>query len=521
MPGELLKGIDPALLAAYEQVDWAATPLGVVAGWRGPVRETTRLALHTHFPVSLFWGPELVLVYNAAYVPLIADKHPSALGRPGREVFAEAWGQIGPMMEQVLTGGGALYQEDALVPLWRRGSLEESYFTFAYSPVFGPDGDVVGVMNIAKETTRRVIDRRRLATLGRLRDVLADVERPEDLRDRALPVLLAEPRDVPEADVLLAGQAGGPELPAALLAGRWAAEGGGVSTLALAGSRRGGGQPPVLVVRTPSQPTPDPGHPGFLRLVATSLSQALDRLAARDAERRLSDTLQRSLLPQVPHLPGLQVAVRYRPAAAEARIGGDWYDAFRRPDGTPALVIGDVSGHDQLAAAAMAQVRNLLRGVAATASGPPASVLETLDQAMVQLQVDSAATAILAEVVRTEDGGHELCWANAGHPPPVVLAPDGTARLLTEPPDVLLGFGEGARQDHRHALAPGSAVLLYTDGLVERRGAPLDDGFAWLLEVAEAGAALDAERLADHVLATLEGAVEDDVALLVVRTQAA
>ena len=519
MPGELLKGIDPDLLACYEQVDWAATPLGPVDAWRGPVRETTRLALHTQFPVSLFWGPELVLVYNAAYVPLIADKHPAGLGRPGQDVFPEAWDQIGPLFDQVLAGGGAVYQEDALVPLWRRGGLEESYFTFSYSPVFGPDGAVVGVMNIASETTTPVIDRRRLATLGRLRDVLADLERPEDLRDRALPILLAEPRDVPEADVLLPGDTGSPVLPAAPLAGRACAQDADVTTLALGAPARGG-RPPTLVVRTPTGPEPDPGHPEFLRLVAAALEQALDRLAARDGERRLSDTLQRSLLPRVPALPGVEVAVRYRPAAAEARIGGDWYDAFRRPDGTSALVIGDVAGHDQLAAAAMAQVRNLLRGVAAAAAGSPASILKTLDQAMAQLEVDAAATAILA-AIEPRPGGHVVRWSNAGHPPPVLRAPDGRARLLTAAPDVLLGFGDGARQDHVTDLVSGSTLVLYTDGLVERRGAPLDQGLGWLCDVIAAGPEGDAEAVADHVLGTLDGPVEDDVALLVLRTRAA
>lgn len=138
-PQVLLEGAG-GLRRAYEEVDWEATPLGAIPTWSPALRNAVDLALHTQFPVTLLWGPEFILVYNEAYVPLIADKHPAALGSPARKVFPEVWDTIGPMMESVLTGEGSTYVEDKALPLMRRGRLEEAYFTFSYSPVRGPGG---------------------------------------------------------------------------------------------------------------------------------------------------------------------------------------------------------------------------------------------------------------------------------------------------------------------------------------------------------------------------------------------
>src|SRR4051794_25464172 len=100
-----------------------------MATWSPALRNAVSLALNTRFPVTLFWGPEFILIYNEAYVEMIADKHPSALGSPAREVFPEAWDVIGPMMQAAYAGAGPTWVEDALVPLERRGFLEETYFT--------------------------------------------------------------------------------------------------------------------------------------------------------------------------------------------------------------------------------------------------------------------------------------------------------------------------------------------------------------------------------------------------------
>jgi serine phosphatase RsbU (regulator of sigma subunit) len=495
----------------YATVDWAATPLGPVDGWSPALRGAAALMLATRFPVTLLWGPEFVLVYNEAYISLIGDKHPSALGAPARDVFPEVWDRIGPMMEGVRTSGTATWIEDALVPLQRGGRLEECYFTFSYSPAFGPGGEVEGVMDIATETTRDVIGRRRLSLLRRLADGLGGLGRPEEVIALAAALSEADPEDLPAVELRLddtAGEAGDPQAP-----------GERVTWLRLPGHASA-----RLRVRLGDGLPDDDNYREFLQIVAAALGQALTRLEVLAAERRMSETLQKSLLTQPLQPDHLQVAVRYQPAAHEAQVGGDWYDAFMLRDGALALVIGDVTGHDRHAAAAMGQVRNLLRAVAYTLEKPPAQVLVGLDEAMHGLAVDVFATAILARVeqaaVAEALGLRTLRWSNAGHPPPVLIDPDGGTRLLTGPTDPLLGFGDVARNDHQVTLEPGSAVVFYTDGLVERRGVPLPESLAWLTATLRGCQSLDAEELCDHLVGQVDADAEDDIALLVLRAYA-
>jgi serine phosphatase RsbU (regulator of sigma subunit) len=161
----------------------------------------------------------------------------------------------------------------------------------------------------------------------------------------------------------------------------------------------------------------------------------------------------------------------------------------------------------------------VLRGVAHTLQEPPAAVLSALDRAMRDLELRTLATAVLARVEANPGGAWELLWSNAGHLPPLLVRPDGSADLLRTSPDLLLGLDAGSvRADHEVELLPGATVLLFTDGLVERRGADLDDGLAWLRDVAAELAALPLPELVDTLLGRLPGAVEDDVVLLALRT---
>ncbi|SCG72556.1 SpoIIE family protein phosphatase [Micromonospora coxensis] len=271
------------------------------------------------------------------------------------------------------------------------------------------------------------------------------------------------------------------------------------------------------------------GHPFAPREVellgafAAQCAQTLDRIRVHQAQRQTSETLQRSLLTEPPHTPGLAVAVRYHPATAHDQVGGDWYDAFPAADGATTLVIGDVTGHDRRALAAMAQIRNTLRGVAYLMGAPPAAILAGLERVLAGLRVPSLATAVLAHVwAPGQPGGApdgaRMLWCNAGHPPPVLIGPDGDARLLEAPVDPLLGLRPPReRHDHELLLAAGSTVLFYTDGLVERPGCPLDEGLHRLRVTAGRLAHLPVERLCDAVLADLVDAPRDDIALLALR----
>ncbi|WP_237494431.1 PP2C family protein-serine/threonine phosphatase [Modestobacter sp. L9-4] len=252
---------------------------------------------------------------------------------------------------------------------------------------------------------------------------------------------------------------------------------------------------------------------------------ALARLNSEAATSRaavqLAASLQRSLLTEPPAVPGLELAVRYLPAMQHAQVGGDWYDAFPLADGDTMLVIGDVAGHDVAAAATMAQARGVLRGIASTVTGSPAAVLSALDRALLQLRVDTLVTLVAATVRPDRDGGTTtLTWSNAGHPPPVLAAADGTVSVLRRPADLLLGISATARRtDHTVQLTPGDTVLLYTDGLVERRGSTLDEGTDWLVQALTPLAGRPLEQLCDVLLEGMAGAVPDDVALLAVRVR--
>jgi PAS domain S-box-containing protein len=241
-------------------------------------------------------------------------------------------------------------------------------------------------------------------------------------------------------------------------------------------------------------------------------------------QRQLAETLQRSLLTAPPAPDHCEIAVRYVPAAAGAEIGGDWYDAFVQPDGGTVLVIGDVVGHDSRAAAAMGQLRGLLRGIGHHTGGTPAEVLSGLDRVARGLDLDTMATALVARLEQddpeVQEGLTRVRWSTAGHPPPVLLGPDGVVTLLDcDQPDLLLGVDAATpRSDRVATIARGGTLLLYTDGLVERRDRDLDAGIEELCRVVGRLADLPLQQLCDRLLELMYlPDTEDDVALLALR----
>ncbi len=263
----------------------------------------------------------------------------------------------------------------------------------------------------------------------------------------------------------------------------------------------------------------------ILAELAARAGLALDNARLYEEQRRLAAGLQRSLLTEPPEPDHLHVVVRYEPAAEAAQVGGDWYDAFLQQAGTTMLVIGDVVGHDTAAAAAMGQLRGLLRGIAATTGESPSAVLTRLDAAMELLRVDTTATAVVARLEQTaqdrEAGITRLRWSNAGHPAPMAIHPDGSVVMLSDPgeSDLLLGIDPATPRSERSiTLGRGATVFLYTDGLVERRGQSLDEGLAKLQSVLSTFSGRPVDELCDAVLeAMFDGEREDDVAIAAVR----
>ncbi|MFJ8109364.1 PP2C family protein-serine/threonine phosphatase [Streptomyces sp. NPDC096132] len=246
-------------------------------------------------------------------------------------------------------------------------------------------------------------------------------------------------------------------------------------------------------------------------------STALDHARRFEHNRDIAETLQRALLTDLPSTPGLRLAARYLPATYGLNVGGDWYDAFRQPDGSLIVVIGDVTGHGLHAAVMMSQLRTALRAYAVD-GGSPGQLLTRLHLFLHHLQPDLYATAVIA---RFQPGEPSLTWAAAGHPPPVLRGPDGRVRTLDAKPGAMLGIPlKQEIADHTVPLAPGSTLALYTDGLVERRAQGIDPGIARLaaalgaFRTTELDRDLDgsAERILDPMLSDSER--DDDVCLL-------
>lgn len=234
--------------------------------------------------------------------------------------------------------------------------------------------------------------------------------------------------------------------------------------------------------------------------------------------QRVALALQHSLLAEPPHIPGLELAARYQPSPTAAEIGGDWYDAFVLPGGAVKLVIGDVAGHDLAAAVCMSQVRNMLRALAVDRDECPGEVLQRLNSAMEALNGETTVTCALTRVERDAEGLWGLAYSAAGHPPPLLVTGEGEARFLREAGNPLLGLCyEQPWISAVEPLPPRSTLLLYTDGLVERRGEDIGDGLERLRRCAEPLAREPLDRFCDQVLTGMPVTGEDDVAMIALR----
>jgi serine phosphatase RsbU (regulator of sigma subunit) len=241
--------------------------------------------------------------------------------------------------------------------------------------------------------------------------------------------------------------------------------------------------------------------------------------ADRLAERGVAETLQRSLLPTLPQLDGLSCASRYLPAASGVKVGGDWYDVFALPDGAVGIAVGDVMGHDVAAAAAMGQLRSVLRSYAYEGSSP-ATVLDRMDRLVRGFDMAYVATAVYARLV-LDHAGAMMLFANAGHPPPLVQHPDGSVRRLAGAASRVVGVSlteSRPRSEAAVELPAGSTLLLYTDGLIEAGNRDRDEGIDQLDAVVGAhdptdGPDILCQRVLDAMV-TAERA--DDIALLAI-----
>jgi serine phosphatase RsbU (regulator of sigma subunit)/anti-sigma regulatory factor (Ser/Thr protein kinase) len=254
----------------------------------------------------------------------------------------------------------------------------------------------------------------------------------------------------------------------------------------------------------------------FAEDLARRAAVAVDNARLYTREHTAVVTLQQSLLPrQLPDIPGMEFAARYVPATSEVDVGGDWYDAIALGDGSVGIVIGDVAGHGLEAAAIMGQFRNALRAYALDGRGP-AAVVERLNRLTRTFEQNDMATLVYGEF---DAASNELHFVRAGHPPPLVRGADGVVTQVNGRGSLPVGVSPNARFEASVVeLPPDTTLLLYTDGLVERRGETLEDGIERLERVLASGPE-GLEALCDHVIETVAPDPEraDDIAVLAMR----
>jgi hypothetical protein len=520
--------------ALARTIDWSATSLGPPESWPASLRIAVETCMTTRFPMLVVWGPDLVKIYNDGYRDMLGtEKHPRAMGSPASEVWPEIWDTIHPLFDQVLGTGEPILQIDQLLVMNRNGFPEETFFTYSYSPLRDDEGIVCGVLDTAMETTEQVVSRRRLRCLSRLTALLqAAAGDVVDVCNVAVEVLADAESDIVAADVHV--RAGDDLVPLASTRGSASVsavdvevlrrcvddfvevidEHGLVAPLIGQGERIAAGV--IVLEPNPLRPLDD-GYQTFLRLVASAVGTAVTGALRRGREiddlRRISESLQRSMLPTI--APDPAVAVRYLTATGGLTVGGDWYDVVDLGSARTAISVGDCVGNGLEAAAAMGQLRSASRALLLEDRGPAATVaaLDLFAHSIEGAQTTTVVCGIVDEATRL------VTYASAGHLPALLVRQDGSHTWLDDAQHVPLDtFDVGPRGESTASLGPGDMLILYTDGLVERRGESLDAGFARLAAAATACRDQSVEEVADALLgALLPDGPQDDVALLVHR----
>ncbi|WP_089008455.1 ATP-binding SpoIIE family protein phosphatase [Micromonospora viridifaciens] len=543
---------------------WADTPLGAPEQWDPALHTVVDLVLTSPVPMALLYGDDLVLLYNEGWGELIGARHPKALGRPAAEVFADVWHLpgAGEVIERAYRRGEPFLEREAVLPVdrHRTGPTEPALFTRGFSPVRDSAGRTIGVLSVAAQTSQVT---RQLQSLSDFAAALAGTLTLDDVAR----VTLRYGLDSFDADGVSFGVDDGPawrmvrrirgelldeadeRLPP--LWRRTPAD----SPIPMVVTARSGvpvftadGQPlrdsaadrhdqkirslaalPLrsAVIRgalTIGYQAPHPWSPAERALLAAAaelVGQAAERARRFETQHGTAQLLQRSMLPeQLPDLPRLRIAARYDPGVDGNAAGGDFYDAFVLPTGALGVVLGDVAGHDVQAAARMGQVRAALRALALTDPRPDA-VLAGLDRLVASLCTEGGTQELFVTVVfgLIEADQERITLASAGHPAPLIrrCPADGgpTAGYVDVPSGPPLGLGYRPRTTVV-PFRPGDTLLLYSDGVVERRWQDLSSGLAGLSAAVTAASSGDPRALCAVATAAVAGATEDDVAVLAV-----
>jgi hypothetical protein len=538
--GDWLAGIAPGteMGARVREFDWASTSLGPIETWSNGLRMAVRTCLASDFGMLVVWGPELIKIYNDRYREILgSEKHPEALGRPTKDVWPEIWDSIGPMFQAVMETQEPTFDHHGRLVIDRNGFLEETFFTWSYSALYDDDGSVGGVLDVVVETTEQVVAERRFSAVTALGRHLLRASSVTDACLAATRALGRWPADIRAADIYLRV---GDELP--LVASNRRTEAAPMPASLLQEVSRAGetvvigqeigpdgpavhavvplGWGPddrsrgVLVASLNPQVPFNDGFRRFLDVVGTTIGFALDNAVRRDRElgehRAINETLQAAMMTPITDTD--TIAARYVAAVDNLSVGGDWYDLVELGEHRRALIVGDCVGHGLRAATAMGQLRSASRAMIIEGRDP-ASVLEGLDLFAASVEGAYCATVVCALIDRRSG---EITYSRAGHPPPLVSGPDG-ARWLDGGLDVPLAVAPGVERHNATASMTREDVLvMYSDGLVERREEPLDLGLERLAETVERRDDESVSELADRLLREmLSDGSNDDVVVVV------
>jgi hypothetical protein len=521
---------------AIQGFDWASTSLGPIEDWPEGLRLAVSVCLSSRFPMMVTWGPDLIKIYNDGYRPMLgSQKHPGALGSPARKVWPEIWEHIGPLFESVMATGVPTLETNQELILERNGYPEDCYFTFSFSPLFDRD-EIAGVLCVASETTEQMVAQQRLECLSRVQTQLVNAEQVTDVCARVAASLADFPGVVRECDIYLqvaddlvlvastrrddVAQAN----VSALLtqSHRTAVVVGGDGSDAMPaneyvvpiGGAFGGVQGAAVLSLNPGRPF-DASYQTFLTLIADVVTSALDGAYRRTVEigeyRRISDTLQAAMLKPVSDLP--TVAARYLPAAGRLAVGGDWYDVIDMGNERRGLIVGDCVGHGLAAATVMAQLRSAARAMILEGRDP-AAVLDGLDTFAASIDGAACASVVCAIFDRTK---RTLTYSRAGHPPPLVVNAAGVT-WLDQAGGPLLSIDTGTTRANAVVDVDDADVLvMYTDGLIERRRESLDIGLERLGVVATELYGSHVHTIADALIRLLSPETNRDDVVVVVK----
>lgn len=510
--------------------------------------------------VSVFRGPEIRLTFANSKAREIAGERVNQIGLTLAQLFPEVEQQgYVQMFREVYRSGEPFLAAEAKIDLEEQGSVREGYFDLAVMPMRNASGEVEAVLSFAYEVTEKVATRLELERLaGRMKNLseasleinaatsmidvlrtvctwakeLTSAERvvvsvgahesgavtknvmvseggDEDAMGRSDPFGLDRVLDQEKAAIHLSRsqiEAAGADAPLLDVVGEWV----GAPLSTHEDSPQGS-----IQVTVPMGSSFDRHAAAILTQLSQIAAVAIENVRTYQREHRIAETLQRSLLPQeLPAMRHFRLDTAYIAGADGVSVGGDWYDAIDLGDGRVGVVLGDVVGKGVRAATLMSQFRNALRAFAMEGD-PPAKVAQRLDRMIQKLNPETMATLIYGIL---DDGGGTFTFTNAGHLPPVLCGPAHPPELVREAMSVPIGVAPDIeRYDSTLELPEGYQLILYTDGLVERRNRSIEIGLEELIDVIDYRMVEDQtiERITSKMLGS--SGPEDDVAILLVQ----